>query len=229
MYYLEPGNWQIFFLLASVTRSHYGQFHKQEVMIQIPEVGKGRPEEMQAMVLFFSLKTNKSSIFSGQGFLILITMQICAFPPSRLNVFHTVKVVLFTFDIFYNIDVTNGVGGTFEPVKVPLEQSSNKLTETNATVAATSEPSTSCGSGEFKPATECDDCVVTMPEQPPSLSVEDVTATATDTEPEQEDFRTAYVGFRASYGLQCIVCYEKAWNTIHSGKEFFFSKVCALF
>lgn len=106
---------------------------------------------------------------------------------------------------------------------MPLEQSSNKVTETNATMAATSEPSTSCESGEFKPATECNDCVVPVPEQPPSRSVEEDAATSTDTETEQDDFRTSNVGFRASYGLQCIVCYEKAWNTIHSGKEIVFA------
>lgn len=104
---------------------------------------------------------------------------------------------------------------------MPLEQASNKVSETNATVAATSEPSTSCGSGEFTPATECNDCVVPVPEQPSSQSVEDAATTSTETEPEQDYFRTADVGCCATYGLQCIICYEKVWNTIHSGKESF--------
>lgn len=118
----------------------------------------------------------------------------------------------------FNIDVANGAGGTSESVKVPLEQASTKVAETNAAMAAISEPSTSCES-EFTPATECNDCVVPVPEQPSSQSVEDAATTSTETEPEQDNFRTVDVGCCATYGLQCIDCYEKAWNTIHSGKE----------
>lgn len=123
--------------------------------------------------------------------------------------------------MFHNIDVANGAGGTSEAAKVPLEQASTNVAETNETVAATSEPSTSRESGEFKPATECNDCVVPVPEQPSSRSIEDAASTSLETEPEQDNFRTVDVGCCATYGLQCIELYDKVWNTIHSGKRHF--------